>query len=152
MRDFSTIDAAIAPGIDSEDQAFQRLYGPWHPFTAGQAAHALESYDHEWWVCGGSAIEAFTGVQRHHEDLDIGFFARDLADLRATLEPSFDLWSTGDGTLRPLNADHPELHPHAGQVWAREHAWSTSGHVASQRGRFEHQVAQTLRVRADASA
>ncbi len=33
----------------------------------------LAGLDAPWWVCGGSAVEAFTGVARRHDDIDIGF-------------------------------------------------------------------------------
>ena len=36
-----------------------------------------------WWVVGGWAIEAFTGVARRHEDIDLVIWARDLPLLRA---------------------------------------------------------------------
>jgi hypothetical protein len=123
MRDFGPIDAVIGPA-DPEDRAFQLLYGPWQPFSVAEAAEALAPFARPWWVCGGQAIEAFTGTARAHDDLDIGFFECDLALLRDALAPAFDLWSAGSGMLRPLNTEFPTLHPEAGQVWIREHAWA----------------------------
>jgi hypothetical protein len=123
MRDFGPIDAVIGPA-DPEDRAFQLLYGPWQPFSVAEAAEVLAAFARPWWVCGGQAIEAFTGTTRAHDDLDIGFFECDLALLRDALAPAFDLWSAGSGMLRPLNTEFPTLHPEAGQVWIREHAWA----------------------------
>ena len=71
---------------------------------------------------GGCAIEAFTGVVRPHEDIDVAIFRRDLDRLRAHVGHRLHLWSAGGGALRPVNDDWPEPHPGAGQVWLREHA------------------------------
>ncbi len=122
-RDFSAIDR-VTSSTDPEDRALDRLFGPWQPFGVAEAAAALSSYDAPWWVCGGHAIEAFTGVSRHHDDIDIGFFTRDLDALRLSLADQFDLWSVGAMTFRPLTAEQPDLHDQSGQVWVREHAWA----------------------------
>ncbi len=122
-RDFSDVDLAVM-STDPEDIRLDRLFGPWQAFGVAEAAAALASYDAPWWVCGGHAIEAFTGVRRPHDDIDIGFFTRDLDALRLALGDRFDLWSVGGMTFRPLTAEHPGLHEHSEQVWAREHAWA----------------------------
>lgn len=122
-RDYSAIDPAIG-STDPEDVRLDRLFGPWQPFGVDRVAAALASYDAPWWVCGGHAIEAFTGVSRPHDDIDIGFFTRDLDALRLALADEFDLWSVGGMTFRPLTAEDPGLHAHSEQVWAREHAWA----------------------------
>lgn len=102
--------------------AFQRLYGAWAPLIPGEVAGFLAGFDHPWWLVGGWAIEAFTGVERPHEDIDVVVFRRHLADLRASLGDRWHLWSAGAGALRPVNDDWPDVHPDAGQVWVREHA------------------------------
>jgi hypothetical protein len=122
-QDFSVVDAAIS-AADEQDLAFQRWYGPWEHLTPTQAAQILAGFDHPWWVCGGYAIEAFTGAPRRHKDVDIGFFARDLLALRAFMSPRYHLWSVGSGMLRPLDEEFPELHSESSQVWIRQHAWS----------------------------
>jgi RimJ/RimL family protein N-acetyltransferase len=110
------------PGIDDSDEAFERWYGPWDPFSVDQIAELLHGFGAPWWIVGGHAIEAFTGVRRPHEDIDVALFRRDLPALRACLPPVYQAWSAGSGLLRPLDDDHPDPHPEAGQVWIREHA------------------------------
>lgn len=123
MRDFTAVDPAIR-SKDPDDVAFERLYGPWQPFTAAAVARVLAAYGQPWWIAGGQALEAFTGVARHHEDIDVGFFHADLDHLRSALSRRYHLWSAGGGMLRPLDEQFPTLHTHAEQVWVREHAWA----------------------------
>jgi hypothetical protein len=123
VRDFGSIDAAIT-AVDPEDVAFERLCGPWQPWSIDETGEALAGFDGPWWVCGGQAIDAFTGTERPHDDLDIGFFAVDLPRLRNALGSTYHLWSAGAGMLRPLDDEHPDLHSQSSQVWVREHAWA----------------------------
>jgi Aminoglycoside-2''-adenylyltransferase len=58
-------------GLEPEVLAFQRLYGPWRPASLAQAMELFEEFGRPWWIAGGWAIEAFTGVSRHHEDIDV---------------------------------------------------------------------------------
>jgi hypothetical protein len=102
----------------------ERWYGPWAALTPADAATFLAGFDRPWWVAGGHAIEAFTGVGRAHDDLDLVVFWRDLPRLRAVLGDRWHLWSVGAGMLRPLDDELPEPHADAEQVWMREHARS----------------------------
>jgi hypothetical protein len=111
-------DASPASG----DEAFVRLYGPWEPLDVDQIRALLAGWGAPWWIAGGLAIEAFTGVSRAHEDIDVGFFRRDLPLLRRHLEGRYHLWSAGSGMLRPVTDEHPDLHPESAQVWLRAHA------------------------------
>ncbi|HET7305816.1 MAG TPA: hypothetical protein VFJ12_14840 [Segeticoccus sp.] len=115
-------DGPTADGIDEEERAFRRLYGDWSPLDPAGAVGFFAGYDRPWWVVGGHALEAFTGVPRHHEDIDVVIFRRDLADFRRHVGDRFHVWSAGGGMLRPLNDDFPEPHREAGQLWLREHA------------------------------
>ena len=110
------------PEEEAEEREFQRLYGPWKAFDPAEVAELLEGWDRPWWLVGGWAIEAFTGLARRHEDLDLVIFRRDLDAFRALLGGRFHVWSAGDGALRPVDDERPEPHPDAGQVWLREHA------------------------------
>ena len=110
------------PEEQAEEREFQRLYGPWDAYDRGQVATLLADYGRPWWLVGGWSIEAFTGVERPHEDIDVVIFRRDLPRLQELLGGRFHFWSAGAGALRPLNAEWPEPHPDAGQVWLREHA------------------------------
>lgn len=110
------------PEEEAEEREFQRLYGPWDAYDRGGVAALLADYGRPWWLVGGWSIEAFTGVERPHEDIDVVIFRRDLPRLQELLGDRFHFWSAGSGALRPLNDQWPEPHPDAGQVWLREHA------------------------------
>lgn len=107
---------------DEEDIAFFRVYGPWEPLTPRQMRELMDGFPHPWWLVGGHSIEAFTGVRRHHEDLDLSLFVDAVPDLGKQLGERFHLWSNDGGTLRIIDEKRPEpLHPLA-QIWVREHA------------------------------
>lgn len=110
------------PTDDPADDEFERRYGPWEPLPPAEVAELLRDLDGPWWIVGGHAIEAFTGVARAHEDIDVALYQRDLPALRTILGDRFHLWSAGSATLRPLDDEHPELHAESNQVWIREHA------------------------------
>ena len=107
---------------DEEEREFQRLWGPWAVLTPAQASALLEGYPHPWWISGGWAIEAFTGVARSHKDVDVTVFRRNVASLREHFRGRYDLWAAGSGTLRPLDDARPRPPSWSGQVWVREHA------------------------------
>lgn len=109
---------------DSEEAAFQRRYGPWLAWTPEQAVELLAGWDRPWWVVGGHAIDAFTGTQRKHEDLDLGIMRAHVPDLRTYLGDEWHCWAAGSGSLRPLTAEDPELPEWSDQCWLRRHAWS----------------------------
>ena len=62
-----------------------RLYGPWRARTPQDAAVLLEGYDYPWWISGGWAIEAYTGIGRPHGDLDPSIPRSDVSALRRHL-------------------------------------------------------------------
>jgi hypothetical protein len=107
---------------------FERIYGPQQPLTPVEARDLLAGIGIPWWVAGGWAIEAFTGVTRHHEDLDLSILRRDLPALRAHLSPRFHLWAAGPGLLHL--SEGREMPAESEQVWIREHA------LAPWRGEF----------------
>jgi hypothetical protein len=109
---------------DEEDLAFYAVYGEWDPLTPPQVAELMDGFEPPWWIVGGHAIEAATGVPRPHEDIDLVVFSRDFAALRAQLGDRFHLWSASDGALRIIDDDHPEpIHP-LSQIWVRRNAQS----------------------------
>jgi hypothetical protein len=99
-----------------------RWYGPWAALSPADVPAFLAGFDGPWWIAGGHAVEAFTGVRRDHDDVDLVVYRRDLPRLRAALRDRWHLGSVGAGMLRPLDDDFPEPHPDAEQVWVREHA------------------------------
>jgi hypothetical protein len=109
-------------GLDPEELAFQRLYGPWQAPDLDETAALLKGIGVPWWVTGGWAVERFTGVRRPHADVDVSILARDLPALREHFAGRMHLWIVGSKTLRPLADDVTELPDWASQVWIREHA------------------------------
>ncbi len=102
--------------------AKHRLYGAWEPLAFAELTALFAGWQRPWWLCGGRALEAYTGVSRPHRDLDVAFFAGDLGSLRSHLGDRYHLWSAGSGTLRPVTDEYPDLHAESSQVWLREHA------------------------------
>lgn len=100
---------------------FQRLYGVWEPLDPATAKALFDPIGLDWWVAGGWALEAFTGVSRHHEDIDVSLWRRDVQALVAALSGRYDVWAAASGALVPL-VDGRELPDNADQVWLRRHA------------------------------
>lgn len=109
---------------DEDDLAFTRVYGAWDPLEPAELQALMEGFEPPWWVVGGHAIEAFTGVQRFHEDIDFVVFADHVQQLRAQLGEHFHLWSNHGGTFRIIDDDHPEPLDPLSQIWIREDAQS----------------------------
>ena len=104
--------------LSDEDREFYRWYGPWAPLNPNEVAERLAGLDAPWWIVGGWAVEAFTGVPREHEDIDVAFFRRDLGAVHALLSPELCIWSNLSGTIRPLRT-MDELLEGARQLWVR---------------------------------
>ncbi|QNE17683.1 hypothetical protein F1D05_06925 [Kribbella qitaiheensis] len=111
-----------ADGLDPEELKFQRLYGPVEAATRDEAKEFFGGLGLPWWVAGGWSIEAFTGVPRHHDDLDVSFWRREVPALVQYAEGRYDVWSAGSASIFPLTVDKPEMPDTADQVWLREHA------------------------------
>lgn len=106
----------------TEDERFNRWYGRWSPLSPSQSVDFFDGFQRPWWIVGGWAIEAFTGVPRDHEDLDCSLLSRDAPALRAHLGDRWCLWHNHGGTLRPFDDQHPELDDPAVQLWVRRSA------------------------------
>ena len=114
------------PVSDLSNDELTRLYGPWAGRTPAEVAGLMADYPGRWWVAGGWAVEAFTGVARPHGDLDLEVPRTELAALRRHLAGRLDVWAAADGALKPLlPGDDPDgtadalLPPGSGQLWAR---------------------------------
>lgn len=112
-----------------DDEAFAELYGAWAGRTPPDAAALMHGYPGTWWVAGGWALEAFTGVARDHEDLDFVVLRSDLPLLRRHLAGRLHVWTATAGALCPLlPEDDPDgaaddlLPAGCGQVWTRRSA------------------------------
>ena len=104
-----------------EPAEFERIYGPQQPWTPTEARDLLVGLDVAWWVAGGWALEAFTGVAREHEDLDLSVLRCDVDAIRAHLESDWHLWSASETGLLHLRPGR-EVPEHSEQVWVRAHA------------------------------
>lgn len=107
----------------TEDADFYRWYGTWSAYTPAQVAQRLAGLPARWWVIGGWAIEAFTGVPREHEDIDVAFFRDDLPAVLAHLAPDHCVWTNLSGTIRPLRKPE-DLIEGSRQLWVRPNALS----------------------------
>ena len=101
-----------------EDRDFYRWYGAWAPLTPAEVALRLDGLQAPWWIVGGWAVDAYTGVARPHEDVDVAFFRSDLPAVHERLSPELCIWSNLSGTLRPLRAPE-DLLDGARQLWVR---------------------------------
>lgn len=108
----------------AEEADFQALYGAWDAFDPAAAREFFDGFDRPWWVVGGWSIDAFTGMPREHEDIDVSILARDVAALRAHVGERWHLWNAFDGALRPVTDRHPELVSPESQIWVRRDASS----------------------------
>jgi|SRR6478735_1845483 len=96
-----------------------RLYGPWLARTPRDAAALLDGYDRPWWIAGGWAIQAFTGVPRPHDDLDPSILRSDVGALRHHLADRLDVWQADSGTLTAMVDDSVALPATCENLWLR---------------------------------
>jgi hypothetical protein len=117
------VDEEFRHRIDtlSEDE-FQQLYGRWEQLRPADAAGLLEGCDAPWWVAGGWALEAFSGVRRPHDDLDVCVLERDVPGFVKFFLATHHVWSAGAGSLRPMLTPSQQLPVHMRQLWIRERA------------------------------
>ncbi|MGC4109219.1 MAG: hypothetical protein QM747_02060 [Nocardioides sp.] len=103
----------------AEDQRWERIYGAWDALDLDGARAFFEGFERPWWVVGGWAIEAFTGAEREHEDVDVSLLACDVPAFREFVGDRWHLWTIADGALRPMTVEHPDLWAPDAQVWVR---------------------------------
>lgn len=101
-----------------DDAEFFHWYGPWASLSPPDVAELMAGLSVPWWIVGGWAIEAFTGVRREHEDVDIAFRVADLPAVLDHLLAGYCVWSNHGGTLRPLR-EPGELLEGCEQLWLR---------------------------------
>ena len=104
--------------MTDEDRDFYRWYGPWKPLDPAGVKRLMRGSGIRWWIVGGWAVDAFTGVPREHEDIDVSFFRTDLPRLLEHLSPKYCVWSNHSGTIRPLRKPEDNLEG-ARQLWVR---------------------------------
>ena len=116
-------DAHRAAAEAEEDRDFYRWYGEWAPLKPPEVAATMEGIGARWWIVGGWAVDAFTGVEREHEDVDVAFLRDDLHVMLEHLSPELCVWSNLSGTLRPLRKPE-DLLPDCRQLWVRRDGMS----------------------------
>jgi hypothetical protein len=104
-----------------ESQYWAHLYGRWDPFDLAGVAEFMAGFSRPWWVVGGWAIDAFTGVDRQHDDVDVSILASDVPSLRAHVGERWHLWNLAGGDMRPLTQQHPDVFHASSQLWVRKH-------------------------------
>lgn len=95
-----------------------RLYGPWISHEPADAALLLRDYPGQWWIAGGWAIEAFTGIPRPHEDLDIGIPRAEVPLLLSFLRNRLDVWAAAR-SMTPLTDARSDLTEECENLWLR---------------------------------
>ncbi len=112
----------VPPTLDvvkANERTFFDIYGDWDPLGSDQVRALLKGFRRPWWIIGGRAIEAFTGLVRDHEDTDVAVFTTDFGALRDHLWGEFHLWSNYGGTFRFIDDRHPEPLDPLSQIWVR---------------------------------
>jgi hypothetical protein len=112
-----------AGGGHLEPEEFERWYGGLDPLDPTTIGAFMDGFDRPWWVIGGWSIQAFTGVPRPHEDLDVSILACDAEAFRVFLGDRWTAWNVDEGWLRALVEPLPGLAPDS-QIWVRRDARS----------------------------
>jgi len=114
-------EPAVARPLPEDE--FQRWYGGWAPLDPTSIAAFMDGFDRPWWVIGGWSIEAFTGVSRPHEDMDISILSGDAEAFRLFLGERWTPWNVDESWFRPFDARFNEIRPDS-QIWVRRDAQS----------------------------
>ena len=116
--------AAQSPGAGHlAPEEFDRWYGGWDPLDPTTIAAFMAGFDRPWWIVGGWSIEAFTGMARPHEDMDISILSSDTEAFRLFLGDRWTPWNVDEGWFRPFDARFADVRPDS-QVWVRRDAQS----------------------------
>lgn len=100
------------------------LYGAWAPMAPTDFTKEMSGFERPWWVVGGWAIEAATGFQREHEDLDVSILACDVPTFVEFMRGRWHVWNNVGGVLHPLGERWRTVDEPASQLWLREQASS----------------------------
>lgn len=119
-----TVPSPEPPGAAHlEPEDFTRWYGGWDPLTPTTIVDFMAGFDRPWWIIGGWSIEAFTGVHRDHEDMDISILSSDAEAFRLFLGDRWTPWNVDEGWFRPFDHRFTDVRPDS-QVWVRRDARS----------------------------
>lgn len=102
----------------------RELYGAWAERWPSDAAELLDGYSGTWWIGGGWAIDAATGRERRHGDIDLVVPRSELSLLRGWLGNRWQLWCTFQGALKPLRPHDSDVLPiGTTSIWLRSSAY-----------------------------
>ena len=89
----------------------------------------MAGFARPWWIVGGWAIEAFTGVPREHEDVDLSILACDIPAFRAHVGDALDTSgaTTAARCVRSTTGS-PRCSTSSSQIWVRRSAHGPVGH------------------------
>ncbi len=104
-------------------EEFDRWYGGWAPLDPTTIAAFMDGFDRPWWIIGGWSLEAFTGVSRHHDDMDISILSSDSEAFRLFLGDRWTPWNVDDSWFRPFDHRFSGVRPDS-QIWVRRDASS----------------------------
>lgn len=113
------------PEEEQEEREFLDLYGAWESLTPAGFAAEMVGFDRPWWVIGGWAVEAATGLRREHEDLDVSLLVCDVPAFVSFMAGRWHVWNNVGGVLHPLGGRDgrwPTVDEPASQLWLRRHA------------------------------
>jgi hypothetical protein len=105
-----------------DEEQFQQLYGRWEHMRPADAATLFAGFHEPWWIAGGWAIEAFSGVARPHDDVDVCVLERDVPAVVEHFRATHHVWAAGSGMLYPMLTPTQEVPKHMRQLWIRERA------------------------------
>ncbi len=104
-------------------EEFKRWYGGWAPLDPTTIADFMTGFDRPWWIIGGWSLEAFTGIHRDHEDMDISILSSDAEAFRLFLGERWTGWNVDNSWFRPFDHRFTDVRPDS-QVWVRRDAQS----------------------------
>jgi hypothetical protein len=116
------IPLARTPEEQAAEDAFLALYGAWAPLSPAELAEQMRGFDRPWWIVGGWAIEAATGLRREHEDIDMSILACDVPALVEFLAGRWHVWNNVGGVLHPLGGRWLDVDEPGSQLWLRASA------------------------------
>ena len=102
---------------------FDRWYGGWDPLDPSSIGDFMDGFDRPWWIMGGWSLQAFSGIAREHEDMDISIFAEDSGAFRSFLGERWTPWNVDESWFRPFDDRFPDVAPDS-QIWVRRDARS----------------------------
>jgi hypothetical protein len=108
----------------AEHDHWAQLYGTFDALDVEGVRAFFSGFDRPWWLVGGYALEAFTGAEREHDDIDVSMLACDVPALREFVGDRWHLWTVHDGALRPMSEEYPDLPSPESQIWVRRNAGS----------------------------